>query len=63
MSQSKLVPNLTVDDTMDMFSRDATTMFRKCRNLKGEKLYSEYVVDETIAISTENKDDMSLRTN
>ena len=58
--QSKLVPDLTVDDARDMFSRDATAAFRERRKLKGKKLYSEYAVEETIAISSEDDDDMEL---
>jgi hypothetical protein len=33
--QSKLVPILTVDKAMDMFSRDATTTLREQRKVKG----------------------------
>lgn len=58
--QSKLVPNLTINDTRDMFSRDTKAVFRKRRKLKGRKLYSDYVVEETIAISSEDEDDMEL---
>ena len=58
--QSKLVPDLTVDDARDMFSRDATAAFRERRKLKGKKLYSDYAVEDTIAISSEDEDDMEL---
>ena len=59
-SQSKLVPVLTVDDARDMYSRDATATFREMRRLKGKKLYGDYAVEETIAISSEDEDDMEL---
>ena len=58
--QSKLVPVLTVDDARDMFSRDATATFRERRRLKGKKLYGDYAVEETIAISSEDEDDIEL---
>ena len=58
--QSKLVPDLTVDDARDMFSRDATAAFRERRKLKGKKLYTEYAGEETIAISSEDEDDMEF---
>ena len=58
--QSKLVPVLTVDDARDMYSRDATATFRERRRLKGKKLYGDYAVEETIAISSEDDDDMEL---
>ena len=58
--QSKLVPVLTVDDVRDMFSRDATAAFRERRKMKGKKLYSDYAVEETIAISSEDEDDLEL---
>ena len=58
--QSKLVPVLTVDDARDMFSRDATATFRERRKIKGKKLYSDYAVEETIAISSEDEDDREL---
>jgi hypothetical protein len=50
--QSKLVPVLTVDDARDMYSRDATEVFRERRKIKGKKLYSDYAV--------EDEDDMEL---
>ena len=58
--QSKLVPILTVDDARDMYSRDATATFRERRKLKGKKLYGDYAIEETIAISSEDEDDMEL---
>ena len=58
--QSKLVPVLTVDDARDMYSRDATATFRERRKLKGKKLYGDYSVEETIAISSEDEDDIEL---
>src|SRR5450631_2225946 len=58
--QSKLVPVLTVDDARDMYSRDATATFRERRRLKGKKLYGDYAVEETIAISSEDEDDIEL---
>ena len=58
--QSKLVPVLTVDDARDMYSRDATATFRERRRLKGKKLYGDYAVEETIAISSEDDDHMEL---
>ena len=58
--QSKMVPLLTVDDAREMYSRDATAAFRDRRRMKGKKLYSEYAVEETIAISSEDEDNMEL---
>lgn len=58
--QSKLVPVLTVDDARDMYSRDATAAFKERRRTKGKKLYGDYAVEETIAISSEDEDDMEL---
>ena len=58
--QSKLVPVLTVDDARDMYSRDATATFRERRKLKGKKLYGDYSMEETIAISSEDDDDIEL---
>jgi hypothetical protein len=49
-----------VDDARDMYSRNATATFREQRKLKGKKLYSDYAVEETIAISSEDEDDMEL---
>lgn len=50
--QSKLAPNLVVDDARDIYSSDATSTFRKMRTLKGNHLYSEYGMDNTIAINS-----------
>ena len=58
--QSKLVPDLTVDDARDMYGRDATAAFRERRRGKGKKLYSDYAPDETIAISSEDDDDRDM---
>lgn len=58
--QSKMVPQLTVDDARDMYSRDATSAFRERRKMKGKKLYGDYGVEETIAISSEDEDDMEF---
>ena len=58
--QSKLVLVLTVDDARDMYSRDTTATFRDRQRLKGKKLYGNYVVEETITISSEDEDDMKL---
>ena len=58
--QSKLVHVLTVDDARGMYSRDATATFRGRRKLKGKKPYSNYAVEKTIAISSEDEDDMDL---
>ena len=57
---SKLVPVLMVDDARDVYSRDATATFRESKRLKGKKLYNDYAVEETIAISSEDEDDMEL---
>ena len=57
---SKLVPILTVDDAKDMYSKDAIATFRERRRLMGKKLYGDYAVEETITISSEDKDDMEL---
>ena len=59
--QSKLVvPALTIADAREMYSRDATETFRERRKLKGKKLYGDYSVEETIAISSEDEDDFEL---
>ena len=58
--QSKLVPALTIEDAREMFSRDATATFRERRRLKGKKLYGDYAEEETIAISSEDDDDVEL---
>lgn len=58
--QSKLVPILTVDNARDMFSRDATAAFMERMRLKGKKLYSDYIVEETIAVSSKDEDNMEL---
>jgi len=58
--QSKLLPALTIADARDMYSRDATATFRERRKLKGKKLYGDYSVEETIAISSEDEDDFEL---
>ena len=58
--QSKLVPQLTVEDAREMYSRDATAVFREKRLLKGKKLYGDYALEETIAISSEDEDDFEL---
>ena len=58
--QSKLVPVLMVDDARDMYSRDAMDTFREWQRLKGKNLNGDYAVEETIAISSEDKDDMEL---
>ena len=58
--QSKLVPDLTVDDARDMYGRDATAAFRERRRGKGKKLYSDYAPEETIAISSEDEDDREM---
>ena len=58
--QSKLVPVLTVDNARAVYSWDATATFRERRRLKGKKLYIDYAVEETITISSEDKDDMKL---
>jgi hypothetical protein len=58
--QSKLVPDLTLDDARDMYARDATSAFRERRRGKGEKLYSDYAAEETIAISSEDDDDREM---
>lgn len=51
---------LTVDDARDMVSRDATAAFWERRRLKGKKLYSDYAVEETVAKSSKDEDDMEL---
>ena len=58
--QSKLVPDLTVDDARDMYARDATAAFRDRRRGKGKKLYSDYAPEETIAISSKDEDDREM---
>ena len=54
------MPVLTVDNARDMYSRAATAMFRERRRLKRKKLYGDYAVEETIAISSEDDDDIEL---
>lgn len=49
--QSNLVLSLSVHDNWDMLSRDATATFREQRKVNGKKLYSEYVVHETMAMA------------
>ena len=58
--QSKLVPMLTVADARDMYSRDGMATFRERQRLKGKKLNGDYAMEETIAISFEDEDDMEL---
>ena len=59
--QTKVIPNLTMDNAREMFSNDTTIAFREQMKLKGNKLYSEQAVEETITISSEDEDDMSLQ--
>lgn len=54
------MPVLTVDDARDMYSRDAVALFRAKKLLKGNKLYGDYSKEETIAISSEDKDNFEL---
>lgn len=44
-----------VDDMMHMFSKDAMAVFRE-RKGKVKKLYSDYIPEETTAISSEDED-------
>lgn len=53
---SKLIPQLIVDDMMDMLSKDVTMVFRKHNKGEGKKLYSDYAPEETITISNEDED-------
>ena len=43
-----------------MYSRDATATFCEKTLLKGKKLYGDYSMEETIAISSEDEDDLEL---
>ena len=58
--QSKLVHVLTVDDAHDMYSRDSIAMFKERRRLKSKKFYGDYVLEEKIATSSEDKDDIEF---
>lgn len=58
--QSKLVHDLTIDNTKDIFSKDTMATFKERRTLKGKKLYTKYPLDKTIAISSKEVDDMEL---
>lgn len=58
--QSKIAPALTIYDAKDMLSRDAAAMFKEMRKLKVKKIYVGNVMEETIAISNEDKDDMEF---
>lgn len=58
--QSKLMHVLIMDDGRDMNSRDATATSRERRRLKGKKLYANYAIEETIAISIEDENDMEI---
>ena len=49
-----------MDNAPDMYTRVATETFREKRRLKGKILYSKYAVEETIATSSEDEDDMDL---
>lgn len=54
------MPNLTVDDENEIYSNDPTTTFRERKMLKGKKFYGDYAMEETIAISSGDEDDMDL---
>ena len=54
------MPNLTVDDAWDMYSQDATATFREMKKIKGKKLYGDYALEMTIAISSKDEDDIEL---
>lgn len=43
-----------------MFARDAMAVFRERMKNKGKKLYNDYALKETIAISSEDKDDQEV---
>lgn len=43
-----------------MFLRDATATFKEGRKMKGRKLFGDYAVEETIAISIEGEGNMEL---
>lgn len=58
--QSKLILGLTVDDARYMYAMDAIVAFCKCRKGEGKELYNNYVLEETIAISNEDKDDYEI---
>ena len=57
---NKLVPNLTVDNEKEIYSSDPTTTFRERKRLKGRKLYGDYAMEETIALSSRDEDHMDL---
>lgn len=58
--QSKFVPDLSVDDARDMYTRDATVAFHERRKGKGKKLSNEYIKKDTIAISSESDDNRKM---
>lgn len=49
-----------MDDVRDMYSMDVTATFRERTRLKGKKLYINYSMEETMAISSEDEDNMEL---
>jgi hypothetical protein len=49
-----------MDNTNDMYFKAATATFMERKRLKGNKFYGEYAVEETLAISSEDENDMKL---
>lgn len=43
-----------------MYFKDMHATLREWRRLKGKKLYNDYAVEETIAISSKDKDNIEL---
>ena len=55
-----MVPALTVANAQDMYSRYVMATFKEQRRLKGKIFYGDYAVEETIAISFEDEDDLEF---
>lgn len=58
--QSKLVPDFMTNNVRDMFPKNAIIAFCDRKILKDMKLYSEYEVDGTIAIFSEDAHNKQL---
>lgn len=57
---TKLLHVFTVDDARDMYSNDATATFKEMKMLKRKKIYGNYAIEGTIAISNDDEDNMEL---
>lgn len=58
--QSKMVSVFTMNNVQVMYSKAAIATFTERTRMKGMKLYGDYVIEETIAISNKDKDDMEF---